>query len=397
MREYLGSLLLAGGLLLVVFGESVAHPQTQLPGLESQPDSTVRLRNLFVEAGRGSREAGGSLEINSSPTSSTSFVSPAQPSRMDRPLRLSVTVDDESFLRVKEGERIKEGDVITDNRRERARLTQQRKSLSLRIQSLKDKAIYKPFEPRAPIPSKPLPPAIFSEEEAAISHAQLRLIHAQTVLEAHTALLKGENPEKKALVNKADKGLSSAQQKIERQEQTIKSMKEMKLQEEILQHESAKLKQLNEELEVAQSELESAKAQLQASSIEQQQQLQQLQIAVQIAQSELNGAKSKLTAAQSRRRLLEYDASIEQAKKVQIENQTQQEYSRQQQQYGQAMREHDYQLAQLNISLSTIDDKLSQIPVVRSPRSGYIRRIKPWVGNNGKYTTTITISFTPGG
>ncbi|MDF5725294.1 MAG: hypothetical protein PUP91_33555 [Rhizonema sp. PD37] len=85
---------------------------------------------------------------------------------------------------------------------------------------------------------------------------------------------------------------------------------------------------------------------------------------------------------------------IEQAKKLQIENQTQQEYSRQQQQYGQAIREHNYQLAQLNISLSTIDDKLSQMPVVRSFRSGYFRRIKPWVGNNGKNNTTIMISFT---
>ncbi len=260
MREYLSSLLLAGALLLVVFGESVAHPQTQLTGLESPPSQPIV------------------------PKQQSSII---QPSRMDRPLRLSVTVDDESFLQVKEGERIKEGDVITDNRRERDRLTQQRKSISLRIQNLKDKAIYTPFEPKSPIPSKPLPPAIFSEEEAAISHAQLRLVHAQSVLAAHTALLKGENPEKRAIVDKAEAALKSAQQKIERQQQTMKSMQEMKLQDEILQHESAKLKQLNEELKVAQSELDSAKAQLQDKGVEQQQQLQQLQIAVQIAEAEL--------------------------------------------------------------------------------------------------------------
>jgi myosin heavy subunit len=364
MREFLSSLLLTGALLLVVFSESVAHPQTQLTGLKSQPLQPIQQQ-------------------------------PTVPSRMDRPLKLSVSVDDESFLQVKEGAVVKKGDIIVDNRWERDRLTQQRKSISLHIQSLKDKPIYKPFEPKAPIPSKPLPPAIFSEEEAAISHAQLRLVQAQSLLEARTALLKGENPEKKALVAKATTALKSVQQKVERQEQMIQSMKEQELQKEIIQHETAKLKQIKEQLELAQSELEFTKAQLQTQNIEQQHQLQQLQIAVQIAQSELNGTKSKLTASQSRRHLLEYDASIEQAKRVQIENQTQQEYSRQQQQYEQAVREKDYQLAQLNISLSTIDDKLSQIPVVRSPRNGYIKKIKPWVGKNGKYTTTITISFVP--
>ncbi|WP_238360829.1 hypothetical protein [Iningainema tapete] len=58
--------------------------------------------------------------------------------------------------------------------------------------------------------------------------------------------------------------------------------------------------------------------------------------------------------------------------------------------------DRDYQLAQLSLSLASVDEKLSQIPVVRAPRNGYIRRIKPWIGNNGKYTTTLTISnFTP--
>ncbi|MDF5723699.1 MAG: hypothetical protein PUP91_25185 [Rhizonema sp. PD37] len=366
MREYLNRLFIAG-VLLVVFEKSLAGEVGRV--VEAPLSSPASLTSPAPEAPE-SPEA----------------------SRMDRPLRLSVTVDDESFLQVKEGERIKVGDVITDNKRERDRLTQQRQSISLRIQNLKDKAIYTPFEPKSPIPSKPLPSAAFSEEKAAISHAQLRLVHAQTILKARTAI-QGSNREKRVQVDKAEAALKSAQLHVERQQQMIKSMHEMKLQDEILQHESAKLKQVNSELELAESELDSAKAQLQASLIEQQQQLQQLQIAVQLAEAELDGAKSKLIAAKERRRLLEYDANIEEAKRAQIENQTQQEYSRQQQQYEQAVREKDYQLAQLSISLSTVDDKLSLIPVVRSPRSGYIKKIKPWVGNNGKYTTTITISF----
>jgi len=33
--------------------------------------------------------------------------------------------------------------------------------------------------------------------------------------------------------------------------------------------------------------------------------------------------------------------------------------------------------------------KLADIPIVRSPKDGYLRKIKPWVGKDGKYTTTI--------
>ncbi|MBD2281493.1 hypothetical protein [Aphanizomenon flos-aquae] len=33
--------------------------------------------------------------------------------------------------------------------------------------------------------------------------------------------------------------------------------------------------------------------------------------------------------------------------------------------------------------------KLADIPIVRSPKDGYLRKIKPWVGKHGKYTTTI--------
>ena len=34
--------------------------------------------------------------------------------------------------------------------------------------------------------------------------------------------------------------------------------------------------------------------------------------------------------------------------------------------------------------------KLADIPIVRSPKDGYLRKIKPWVGKDGKYTTIIT-------
>ena len=73
------------------------------------------------------------------------------------------------------------------------------------------------------------------------------------------------------------------------------------------------------------------------------------------------------------------------------QTQAKQDFERSRLQYDEAVRNKDYQLAQLGISLSAIEDKLASLPIVRSLKDGYVRKIKPWVGKNGKYTTTITI------
>ena len=312
--------------------------------------------------------------------------------QQNRPLRISLSVDNPSFLKVKVGQQIKQGDVISDNSLERSRLDKQKQSVKLQVDNLKSKAIPKPFEPRLTVGIKRLPPAIFSEELAAIAQSQMKKTQSQSVLETRTQLLQTDNPERRAESENAEAGLQIASQKVAEQEQMIGSMRDMKLSPEILQHEEAELKKLRSQMDQANSALDQSKAKLSASAIVQQQELQQLQINVRLADSELNVAESRFTAAQNRRRLLEYDASLEEARREQQRNQTLQEHSRQQQDYAQSIRDRDYQLAQLNISLSNIEDKLALIPMLRSPHNGYIRRIKPWVGVNGRYTTTITIS-----
>lgn len=328
-------------------------------------------------------------EINTDEEVDDSAISILQ---QNRPLRMSISVDNPSFLKVRVGQEIKKGDVISDNSTERDRLNKQKTSVKLQIDNLKGKAIPKPFEPRVTVGVKRLPPAIFSEEEAAIAQSQMKKTQSQSMLEARTQLLQTDNPERRAEAENAEAGLQIASQKVAEQEQMIGSMRDMKLSSEILQHEEAELKKVRSEMDQANSGLDQAKAKLNASAILQQQELQQLQINVQLAESELQVAESRYTAAQNRRRLLEYDASLDEARREQERNQTLQEHSRQEQQYAQSVRDRDYQLAQLNISLSNIDDRLAQIPLLRSPRNGYIRRIKPWVGRNGKYETTITIS-----
>ncbi|TBR56386.1 hypothetical protein B4U84_30140 [Westiellopsis prolifica IICB1] len=315
--------------------------------------------------------------------------------QQNRPLRMSISVDNPSFLKVKLNQEIKKGDVISDNSTERDRLDKQKKSVTLQIDNLKNKTIPEPFKPKESLGLKPLPPAIFSEEMSAIAQSKLRLTQAQTLLETRTIILKSDNPERRAEAEKAEAGLQIASEKVQEQEQLILAMRDMKLESAVLQHEEAKLKQFRSEMDQASSALEQARAKLNTEAINQQQELQQLQINVRLAQSDLEVAQSRLTAAQNRRQLTEYDANLNEARQQQQENQTQQEYSRQQQQYAQSVRDRDYQLAQLAISLTNIEDKLAQIPMIRSPRNGYVRRIKPWAGRDGKYTTTITISSNP--
>lgn len=312
----------------------------------------------------------------------------------NRPLNLTISVDSPEFLLVKVGQEIKKGDVISDNSLERSRLDKQRKSLLLQINNIKAKTIPVPSEPKKPPALVPLPNANFLEESARIAQAQLKLQQAQETLRSRTPLLQADNLEKRSNVENAESASFQASEKVKEQEELLKNMQDMRLDAPIIRHEEAKLKSIQSEMSQAKSALEREQASLDASAVASSQELQNLQVAVQIAQSNLQMAVSQLETAKSNRKLLEYRAAIESTQRIEQENQFNLSYSQQQQQYAQSVRDRDYQFAQLQIQLSSIDDKLAQIPTVRSPKNGYIRKIKPWTGNNGKYTTIITIAST---
>ena len=309
----------------------------------------------------------------------------------DRPLRMSISVDNPSFLKVRLNDEIKIGDVISDNSNERQRLDRQKKAIKLQIDNLNAKTLIAPTPPPPTPLLKNLPPSAFSEELAAISQAELKLKQARVILSSRSKLLTTDNPERRAEFEKAGASLAIASQKIQEQEQMIVAMNDMKMQSEILQHEQSKLKNLQSELEQARSEVDREQAKLDNSAILQTQELEQLETNVNLAESNLQVAKSKLEAARVNRQIQEYQASVEESKRSQSQTQSRQDYERSRLQYEEAVRNNDYQLAQLGISLSAIEDKLADIPIVRSPRNGYIKKVKPWVGKDGKYTTSITI------
>lgn len=317
---------------------------------------------------------------------------PNNPLQKNRPLRMGISVDHPSFLKVQLNDEIKMGDIISDNSNERQRLDLQKKSIKLQIDNLNSKILVAPTPPPSTPPLKKLPPFTFSEELAAISQAELKLKQARVILDSRSKLLTTDNPERRAEFEKAESAFTNSSLKVQDQEQMILAMNDMKMQSEILQHEQSKLKTLQSEFDQARSLMEQSQAKLGNSAILQGQELQQLETNVNLAESDLEVAKSKLESARFNRQIQEYQASVEESKRSQAQIQSNQDYERSRLQYEESSRNKDYQLAQLGISLSAIEDKLADIPVVKSPRDGYIKKIKPWVGKDGKYQTTITIA-----
>jgi hypothetical protein len=82
----------------------------------------------------------------------------------DRPLRMSISVDNPSFLKVRLNDEIKIGDVISDNSNERQRLDRQKKAIKLQIDNLNSKTLIAPTPPPPTPLLRNLPPSTFSEE-----------------------------------------------------------------------------------------------------------------------------------------------------------------------------------------------------------------------------------------
>jgi len=359
--------ILFGGLAIAPLPKSLSLPPSPIP--VSTPINKVDRPLLFERAAIAPPP-------KSLPLPPTLPISTSTPiNKVDRPLHLSVTVEDPSFLRIRVGDTIKPGDILADNVKERSRLNLQKQSISLQISRLKDKVIIAPLPPRKILPIKPLPPANYSEELAAISQAKLRIEHAKSILISRSPWLKQFD----------DSTYKQLQSKVDQQVQLLASMKDLKMEPEVSQHEEAVLKQMQQEAKKAEAEFNQNKG-------KQLQELQQLHVNVELAESELQQKQAALDAARARRKLQEFESSRDAIRIVQQEEQIALEHSRQIALYNQQQRDKDYQLAELDVRKHQVEDKLADLPIVRSPKAGYIKRIKPWVGRDGKYTTTLIIA-----
>lgn len=241
-------------------------------------------------------------------------VSPTDTSGSRRTLELRLTLTSVEDLKVRQGDKVKEGQVISDRVRDRARLQAQKRGLEIQIDRLKQPVAAPP--PSRQIPDlAALPPATFLDETAEVEAAKLKVQIAQEKVTAQ-----------------------------ERKIDLLDSLPDSQVPEAVPAHEAEVLRQLQGEVDQA------------------------------IAAQQLT--EGRLNQAQQDRQYQEYQHSVEQNKRAIAIQQA--ELQRQQQLQNQQEQEQNraYQLAQVEAQLQTVEGQISQLSAVRCPFPGTIRKVK---------------------
>lgn len=247
------------------------------------------------------------------------------------PKRLTVTVkvQDPEDLKITQGQEIKQGDVIADRQREKARLSGQQQQLQLSLSKLKANTITPPAPPTI-VPNLPaLPPASYLEQEAAVEKSKV--------------------------------AISSVESQIELKHQEIGYLSQIpNLDPIIIEHEQVKLETLKQQHTAAVKEY-------------------QLDLA-------------RLQSAKDSRKYQEYQAGLDVARRLQQINQARLEYQQQLAQYEQRLAEREFQITQIQAKLNEVENAIASLSVVKAPYAGTVRRID-WLGQapDGSLTASITL------
>lgn len=253
------------------------------------------------------------------PAASPQVVTSDQAAPQRERLTLKLTLSSPTDLKVREGDRVMAGDLISDRTRDRERLLAEKAQLQIKIDRL-----------RQPIPGPPparripemaaLPPTSFVDELAAVERQRVAVETARQAVVQQQRML-----------------------------DLLSSTPSGNLPEETIPHEQEKLKQLQQ--------------------------------AVTQAESELRFAEAQLAQAQAERQHDEYLHSLEQSKRAIALEQQQLERQNQLQRQQEAESTRQFQLAELEAKMQQLEMQLLSLATVRSPFSGRIQRIS-WEGQN---------------
>jgi hypothetical protein len=271
-------------------------------------------------------------ESRFAPTTSTSFnAEPSTDTATTSPRRLTVTVKvaEPQDLKIKEGQSIKQGEIISDRATEKTRLVSQQQQLLLSLNRLKSTSISPPLAP-APVPTvNALPPVSYLENEAA--------------------------------VEKTKSAIASAESEIELKKQEIDYLSGVpNLDSIVLEHEQKNL----------------AKLQLNHTAAVRDYQL----------------AMGKMQTAKDSRKYQEYEASVTAARRVEEMNQARLNYQRQLSEFEQRLADKEFQVSQVQTKLNEVDNAIASLAQVKAPYAGTVRRIK-WLGQSpdGSLTAEVTL------
>lgn len=314
---------------------------------------------------------------SSKPDLSLSNNSDNQPKR----LKITLSVNDPQDLKVREGDRVTKGQVLSDRDLERRRLNRERMGILLTINKIEKTPL--PVLRVAP-ELRELPSISYAIAETEIQQAEIKFTQAQRNLQ--NALSYDPFITAKANVDKAKAGIEQAVRSFELQQRKLDAVNGMKgLPPEMLEHETEKLRQRQSEQEAAQAQFEFYTAEYRQIEQARSQSIADLQNKVQLARAELEVAQARLRQAKEQREAQEYEHRITLARRAEEQNQAAIAVANQK-------LEREFKLSQLQEQLSSVEEKLNAISQVRSPYNGIIKRVKTERQADNTLTVTLTLA-----
>lgn len=329
---------------------------------------------LFILLGTGAIAA-----INSPSKNQDSEI--ISPSNQPKRLKITLSVTDPQDLKIREGDKVTKGQIISDRSLERQRLNRERMAILMTINKIE----------RNPLPAlkvapqiRELPPVSFAIAESEIQQAELKFTQAQRNLQ--NALSYDPFITAKANVDKAQAGIEQAARDFDLQQRKLEAVNGLKgLPPEMLEHETEKLRKAQNLQEAAQAQFNFYTAEYRQIEAQRSQAIADLQNKVQLAKAELEVAQARLRHDKEQREAQEYNHRITLARRAEEENQAAIAVANQK-------LEREFKLSQLNEQLSSTEEKLNAIAQVRSPYSGFIKRIKTERQADNTITVTVTLA-----
>jgi hypothetical protein len=235
-----------------------------------------------------------------------------KPSPGRRKFRMKLTLNEPGDLRIREGDTIKAGQIISDRFQERARLEAQKAQIVLNLKQL-DAPLIVPVPPKQLPPMATLPEPLYMPQWAAIDYERLKVSEAE---EYKIAQLR------KVEALKAIDGLPPP----------------------VMEHESQKIR----DSEAAHT----------------------------LAISQLKKAEAELERAKREQKQAEYGFALEISKREIAISQQALEYENQRQRQSEAERDRAYKKASLQQQLITIDNQIAELSSVKSPYDAKVQRVK---------------------
>ncbi|HHP7231927.1 MAG TPA: hypothetical protein ACFCUY_13850 [Xenococcaceae cyanobacterium] len=262
-----------------------------------------------------------------------------------RTIKIELTLSNPTDLKVKPGDKISAGQVLSDRVSERNRLQAKKKQLQLSLEKLNLPLTPIP-QPKPILEISPLPPVSYAEEEAAIKLKQQKLTEAERAI-----ALQQKKIDSLTQLN------STSKVREVRGDREKGSKPNLKL---ILEHERANL-----------ANLEAAR---------------------QSAQIQLEVQESKLTTAKEQRAYIEYQRQLEQTRRAIAVEQQQQAIASQKSERERMLAEREYSQAQIETQIQTLDYQIHQLSTVTAPYEGTIEKVK-WTGQSDhNLTAVVTLS-----